>query len=295
MFHIIVNRQYLKNRKTLKKFNSALEIFKNAGKEFVVHETEHKEDPRRITAEVTAGAGNTVIAAGGDGTLHEILNGFCNFEDNSLGIIPLGTGNDFAEAAGIPLNVKKAAELIVSVSPQPVDFIELSSGVRSLNSVGMGIDVDVLKRAYGGKNKKKSKYLHSLIVCLINFKSYHYFVKYDGKEEEHFGLIGAIGNGRQFGGGIKMFPEAKIDDGYLDLVVVDYISKPAILGAFIKLMRGKINKIKQITAVRTKAVEFVAQEEDYTIQADGELYENMPLKARISDKKLNLYYNKKQK
>lgn len=291
MFHIIVNEKYLNNKKSLKKFNEVLGVFDKAGREYVIRKTDHSGHARELAKEITEGHGNSVIVAGGDGTLHDVLNGFVNFEDNALGIIPLGTGNDFAEGAGIPLNAKKAAELIVSATPSPVDFIELSSGLRSLNSVGMGIDVDVLKRAYGGKSKKKSKYLHSLIVCLIKFRSYKFTVKYNGKESEHYGLIGAIGNGRQFGGGIKMFPEAKIDDGYLDLFVIDYFSKIKIIGAFIKLMRGKVNKIKQATAVRCKAVQFIPHD-TYTIQADGELYDNVPLEARVSDSKLNLYYNK---
>lgn len=87
-----------------------------------------------------------------------------------------------------------------------------------------------------------------------------------------------------------MFPDAKINDGYLDLFVIDYLSRFKILGAFIKLMLGKVNKIKQATAVRTKTVQFVPYAEGYTIQADGELYDNVPLEARVSDNKLLLYY-----
>ena len=289
MFHIIINEKYLKNKKGLKKFNGALKVFDNANIKYEIHETVRKGQAGEITRQLTQEKGNTIIAVGGDGTLHDILNGFNDFENNSLGIIPLGTGNDFAEGAGIPLNAKKAAELIVSGNPRPVDYIETSSGLRSLNSVGMGIDVDVLKRAYVGKSNRKSKYLHSLIVCLLKFKSYKYTVKYDGKEEYHEGLIGAVGNGRQFGGGIKMFPDAKINDGYLDLFVIDYLSRFKILGAFIKLMLGKVNKIKQATAVRTKTVQFVPYAEGYTIQADGELYDDTPLKAHICEGKLNFY------
>ncbi len=290
MFHIIINENYLKKKRVLKKFNGALKVFDDAGIQYEIHKTVRKGQAGEITREITQVKGNTIIAAGGDGTLHDILNGFNDFENNSLGIIPLGTGNDFAEGAGIPLNPKKAAQLIVAGTPRPVDYIETSSGLRSLNSVGMGIDVDVLKRAYVGRSNRKSKYLHSLIVCLIKFKSYKYTVRYDGKEEYHEGLIGAVGNGRQFGGGIKMFPDAKINDGYLDLFVIDYLSRFKILGAFIKLMLGKVNKIKQATAVRTKAVQFVPHMESYTIQADGELYDNVPLEARVSDTKLLLYY-----
>ena len=289
MYHIIVREDNLKKRKNLKKFNKVIEIFDKAKLDYTVHKTNRKGLASEICAEVTSGTGNSVIVMGGDGMLHDVLNGFVNFDGNFIGLIPLGTGNDFAASANIPKDAKKAAEIIVEGRPRPVDFIELSSGLRSMNAVGMGIDVDVLKQAYSGKNTKKSKYLHSLIVCLAKFKSYDFTVRYDGKESSHSGLIAAVGNGKQIGGGIKTFPEAKIDDGYMDLLIADFISRPKIIGAFLKLMRGKIRKIKQVTAVKTKYVEFIPKGENYTIQADGELYDNVPLIAKVAENKLNFY------
>ena len=79
-----------------------------------------------------------------DGTLHDIINGIKDFDNCALGLIPFGTGNDFAEAAGIPLDPVKAAEIIAFRAPQKIDYIELSSGLRSINSVGMGIDPGIL-------------------------------------------------------------------------------------------------------------------------------------------------------
>ena len=289
MFHIIVNEDNLKKKKNRKKLAEVEKVFKGAGLEYIIHKTNRKGMPKEICSELTSERGNTVIAMGGDGTLHEILNGFVDFENNAMALIPLGTGNDFAAAANIPLNAKKAAKIIAYGSPRPIDFLQLSSGLRSLNAVGTGIDVDVLEIAYAGKNRAKSKYLNALIKALVNFKSYRYKVIYDGKEEEHCGLIGAAGNGRQIGGGIKCFPDAKIDDGLLDLLVVDFISKVKIVGAFLKLMRGKINKIKQVTAVRTKSFKIIPLDDNCTIQADGELYKNVALEASISEVKLNFY------
>ncbi|MDE6441352.1 MAG: diacylglycerol kinase family lipid kinase [Clostridia bacterium] len=289
MYHIIVNEDNLKKKKNRKKLAATEKVFKEAGLEYTIHRTNRRGMPAEICSEVTSGKGNTIIAMGGDGTLHEILNGFIDFENNSMGLIPLGTGNDFAAAAGIPLKAKKAAEIIAYGRAKPIDFLQLSSGLRSLNAVGTGIDVDVLKIAYSGKNHAKSKYLRALIKALIRFKSYRYKVVYDGKEEEHYGLIGAAGNGRQFGGGIKCFPDAKIDDGYLDLLVVDFISKIKIIGAFLKLMRGKINKIKQVTAVKTKSFKIIPLDDNCTIQADGELYDNVPLEVELVEGKLNFF------
>lgn len=287
MYHLIINEENLKKKQ--KQFKIVKSVFDNAGKEYLLHTTDSKQCLRDLTKNLTSEKGNSIIVLGGDGTLHDVINSFVDFDNNFLGLIPLGTGNDFAESAHIPTNVKKAAELIVNNPPRFVDYIQFESGLRSLNAFGMGIDVDVLNRAYSGKNIKRSKYLHALIVSLIKFKSHNFTVRYNGREEKHFGLITAVGNGKQFGGGIRLFPEAKIDDGYLDLFMIDYVSKIKILGAFIKLMRGKINKVKQVTAVRVKEVEFIPDSEEYYFQADGEVYKNIPIRAKIVENKLKFY------
>ena len=287
MYHLIISEINLKKKG--KQVEIVKSVFEKAGLQYELHATKSREDVQAVTAHITAEKGNSVIVLGGDGTLHDTLNSFVDFENNSLGIIPLGTGNDFAAAAGIPMDIKKAAKLIVNNTPRPVDYIQFDGGLRCLNAFGMGIDVDVLKRAYAGKSVKRSKYLRAFIVSLIKFKSCNFTVRYNGAEEKHYGLIAAVGNGRQIGGGIKLFPEAKIDDGYLDLFMVDFVSKFKMIGAFLKLMRGKINKVKQVKAVRVKEVEFVPESENFTFQADGELYSDIPIKAKIIAGKLKFY------
>ena len=286
MYHLIISEINLKKKQ--KQVEIVKSVFEKANIEYELHATATRQDVHDITAEITAVEGNSVIVLGGDGTLHDVLNAYASFE-SPLGIIPLGTGNDFAESARIPNDVKKAAELILNNPPRPIDYIQFESGLRCLNAFGMGIDVDVLERAYAGKSVKRSKYLRALIVSLIKFKSHNFTVRYNGVEEKHFGLIAAVGNGRQFGGGIKLFPDAKIDDNYLDLFMIDFVSKFKILGAFIKLMRGKINKVKQVKAVRVKEVEFIPDGENFTFQADGELYSNIPVKAKLVQNKLAFY------
>ena len=293
MHHLIINEKHMKGKK-LKKINLVKKALDGAGISYDLHLTQYKGHATEIVKELTSDGGkNVIVACGGDGTLHEILNGFVDFENNSLALIPIGTGNDFAAGAGIPDNTRKAVDVIINGAPRPVDYIQLSSGLRSINAVGMGIDVDILKRVYSGTNAKKSKYLNSLIVCLAKFKSYDFTVEYDGKQSSHHGLIAALGNGKQFGGGIKLFNGAKVDDGYLNLVIADFISKPKIVGAFAKLMAGKPEKIKQITVAKVKAAAFTYHGDSFAIQADGELYENMPLDAHIESGKLKFYLPQK--
>ncbi len=288
-YYLIVNELHLKG-KNVKKLEEIKAVFARAGKQCEVLPTDHaghaKEYAKKLSSD---GCENTLIAVGGDGTLHEILNGVSNFELNSLGIIPFGTGNDFAAAANIPINPVEAAERIAFRAPQYIDFIQLSSGLRSINAVGMGVDVEVLKRVYAGKKHGKSKYLRSFIISAFKFKGIDVTIEYDGNIERHSGLIAALGNGMQIGGGIKLFPEAKIDDGYMDLFMVDYISRRKMIAAFIKLMRGKVNTLKKAKAVRVKKAKIITPQDNFMIQAEGEIYDNIPIDAEVVSGKLKFY------
>lgn len=284
VYNIIVNAA----RTGEKQIKLAESVFESAGREYRTFRTDHKGHATEIAEQISsAGEECAVVVMGGDGTLHEVINGIRDFKKCSLGLIPSGTGNDFAEAAHIPADIKKAAQIIAFRAPEHIDYIELENGLKSINAVGMGIDVDVLKRAYE-KGGGKGKYLSSLIYCLKHFKSYNFTVEYDGKSEKHYGLIAALGNGRQIGGGIKICPDAKIDDGYMDLLMVDYVSRFKIIFAFLKLMLGKINSIKEVTAVRVKRAKFTT-EKPCSIQAEGEIYDGMQLDAHIVEKGLKFF------
>lgn len=293
MYYIIVNAARLNGRKE-KQLDTVKGVFERAGKACEIIRTAYKGDAKAICERLTsAGERNVIIAMGGDGTLHDVLNGFKDFENCSLGLIPFGTGNDFADAAGIPKDVKAAAEIIVFNEPQPIDFIEFNSGLRSMNIAGIGIDVDVVERAYAGKSRGRSKYAKALITSLKHYKQKKFTVRYDGREEEHYGFLVSAANGKQFGGGIKLCPDAVINDGYIDLFIVDYISKFKLIIAFLKLMTGKVKKVKEAKTIRTKHVEVIPEDGKLAMQVDGELYYDIPFEAGIVAGQLKFYLPEK--
>lgn len=289
MIYLIANEKHVKGKNS-KKLDIVRGVFDRAGKKYEVLLTHKTGDAKAHAERITAdGEKNIVVALGGDGTLHDIINGFKDFENNSLGLIPLGTGNDFAATAEIPLDVKQAAEIIAFRQPVPIDFIEFSSGLRSINIAGMGIDVDVLERVYSGNMTGKSKYAKALVSSLKHFSSRKFTVKYDETEEELFGLICAICNGRQLGGGMKICPQAKLNDGYIELFLCDYISKSRIVGMFLKLMTGNVRKIKEARSIKVKSATIIPHAEDYYLQADGEIYPNVPFDVYVVSDKLKFY------
>lgn len=289
MIYLIANEKHLKG-KNAKKLDVIKSVFDYAKKDCEVLFTKAAGDAKTFTENITSsGEAHTVVAVGGDGTLHEVLNGFKNFESCSLGLIPIGSGNDFAASANIPLDVKKAAEIIAFRAPVHIDFIEFSNGLRSINIAGMGIDVDVLHKAYSCNYKGKSKYAKALLACLRHFESTKYVARYSNNEEMHVGLMTAVCNGKQLGGGMKICPDASINDGYIEVFIVDYISKIKILGAFIKIMTGKVDKIKEAKSVKVKSVQIVPLGGNKMMQADGELYENVAFEAHVVPERLRFY------
>ena len=267
---------------------AALERFRARGQALRVFETEKAGQAIHLAHDLTQEGEGDVIVVGGDGALHEALNGFADFENCNLGLIPAGTGNDFAAAAKIPADPERAVGLILNTRPKPTDFMQME-GVRGINVIGTGIDVEILQRCRSSKILRgRFQYLISLIISLIKFKNYKMRTVCNGKEKNYSALIACIGNGRQIGGGIRMCPEAVLDDGLLDFVVCDDVKKTHIPAAFIKLMKGKILQESFTDFARCERVE-VFPEKKLTVQVDGELYEGLPFIVDIVKNKLRMF------
>ncbi len=286
MFHIVYNPQAAKKKsgKTLEYVKKALD---KAGKEYEVHPMMQKGDVKETVGRLTSEGSDSIIALGGDGSLNAVLNAYVDFENHPLGIVPAGTGNDFAAAVGIT-DAKTAVRAILQGDAKATDFIELAGGVRCMNVCGTGIDVEVLHRYNeGGWIKGKLRYVSSLIDALRTFQPVRMRCVTQGRESEHSAFIAAIGNGKRIGGGMKMCPKARVDDGLLDVVVVDYIGKKKILPAFIAFMSGKVMRLPEAHCMRVAEIEFETPDTP-VLDVDGELY-TLPLSAKAVHGRLKMY------
>lgn len=158
-----------------------------------------------------------------------------------------------------------------------------------INAIGTGIDVDILMRCMKkGFLKGKSKYFVSLLISLFKFENYNLKLFREGRITSHNAMILCVANGRQFGGGIKIAPEAIIDDGFMDLVLVDNISGRRIPGALIKLMQGKITHqdFTLFERVSEASAEF---EKPISVQIDGEIYQDMRFDVKLTHNELKMY------
>ncbi len=277
--HIISNPVAGK-RKAGKNLLKAEEILTARGVEFETHLSKGEKDATNIARELTAQGETDIVVIGGDGTLHEVLNGITDLSTCRLGLIPSGTGNDFAEKMSMPFDVEKALDIILSGEAKETDCLEIG-GVRCMNVGGLGMDVEVLERCQKGKLKGKIKYLWSLICCLFAFKEYKVDVFNDEYQQTHGALLAVVCNGAQFGGGIRICPEANIEDGKMNVVVVKNPGgKWKIIKAFLKLLKGKVLELPITTHFLCETLT-MRPEKPCTVQLDGELYKDLVFEAKI--------------
>ncbi len=276
-----------KGKKIMKIIHALTKRLEKENVDYTIHIVKELKGSRSKTEELIKNGATDIISVGGDGTLHEIINGFSNFEKVNLGIIPCGTGNDFARAINLPKNPIQALELILHNKPQYTDYMQMPT-VRGLNIIGTGIDVDVLKRYNALKKKNKFGYTKCLIKTLIDFEYTNFTVEIDGEKTSFRSFIAGVCNGYRFGGGIPICPIASVTDNVLDFIAVKEIPRIKIIGAFLKLKAGKILKLKQSIYKKIKEIK-ITSDKLFTVNVDGELYENIPFEVKIVSNTLKIY------
>ena len=163
------------------------------------------------------------------------------------------------------------------------------SGVRGINAIGTGIDVDILRR-YNRMRliKGSAAYLVSLIVSLFKYRPYRFIERAEDGDVEHRSFIACAGNGASIGGGIPICPEAVVDDGLLDVVIVDDIRRAGIPAAFLKLMRRQVLTHPKTRFHRAERLRLVS-DAPMPLQIDGEIYEDLPFDVRVVHDALRVF------
>ena len=258
---------------------AAVHALRQEGHAVDVRVTWEGGDAARLTAKAVAGAGagkmDSIVAAGGDGTINEVfaaayaarLQGEC-----SLGILPLGTANDFAHATGIPLQDMTAALRLAAVAPPQRIDLGLLDGRPFVNLVsgGFGSRVTVetdpeLKRRLGGM-----AYVLTGISRFAELSANRGRFRAEGFSWEGRFVAVAIGNGRQAGGGVPLCPDAMIDDGRLDLMILPELDHAARLEAFSHLLRQGAAGIRAgLVTTQSSWIEYES-DDDLNVNLDGE-------------------------
>jgi len=267
-------------------WNKSVEKLTKAGLEVEVAATECAGHAIELAQKAAEKGFRKFIAAGGDGTVHEVLNGLTDPEKITFGVIPAGTGNDFAATLGLPQKPLESLDVILNGTPRYTDYFDFG-GVRGMNIAGCGIDVDILRHYESKKRKSKIQYFLSLLHCLFRYRPYEVeLIDENGVKHAKKAFIACACNGKRFGGGIRICSVADVYDGYLDCILVNDMPRRKMLGALIKLVRGKIHLHKKSEVFHVKRFTMNGK---FPVQIDGEIYEDLVFDAKIVSGKLKIF------
>jgi diacylglycerol kinase (ATP) len=254
-------------------------LLRSLGLNHTLYISEGPEDPQRLAQKAASAGANIVAALGGDGHVGAVANGIMG-TGAALAVIPAGTGNDFARHLGLdrkdPLG---AARLLASPTIRKIDVARITTadGERYFVNVGgAGFDSEVNEHANGVRFLKgKAKYVYSTLVQLPRFKAGKFAVKVDGEEHAFRGMMLAVGNASSYGGGMLVCPDAKSDDGLLDICVIQEMSKRQFIMTFPKVFKGRHVEHPAVRMLRGTEVE-ISADRPFLVYADGERVGSLP-------------------
>jgi YegS/Rv2252/BmrU family lipid kinase len=241
-----------------------------------VHTTAPGEAVGMASRAVEMGA-ERVIVLGGDGTLHEAANGLLRArvaERPPIGILPAGTGNDYAKMTGTAgLGVSEAVQRLRGGRVRRFDVGE-AWGEYFLNSVGIGFDAEVAREINQSKRGSGlAAYVMAVIKVIARFRAFEARVDADDRSFTDRLLLLEIGIGPCVGGGFRLTPFAEPDDGLLDICAVQELSVPGILTKLPLAMLGRHTGLRQVRSFRTTRLAVEATQGPLHAQFDGETRE----------------------
>lgn len=254
------------------------------------HMITSKKPKEAITiAEENVDKYDVLVAVGGDGTVNEVAKGIINRGRGVLGIIPGGTGNDMARSLNIPMDQEEAIDTILKGNKKIVDIGKANS-YSFLNIASIGFDAEVVINNERIKKKIKShiSYIISVVYTLLNYKSKKTKIEIDGEVFEENILLMAVGNGKYYGGGMKILPMAKLDDGYLHICLISDIGRLKLLYLFPTIFKGNhINHTKYVRTYTGKKVK-IRGEKELPLNIDGDVITARQVEFSLEDKKLTV-------
>ena len=240
---------------------------------------------------------NFIIACGGDGTINEIANGILRYgKDVELGIFPSGTGGDFRRTIGIPSETREAAKALREGTTKSIDvgnvtFVDLEDKPAEryfLNITSFGLAASIIERVKGTTSlswlpldtvRGRASFALSTLQEVVALGATSVRVKIDDKEERTLQTVNfCIANARFFGGGMKIAPAAKINDGFLDVINIGDINTAKIILNAYTLYRGTHLDLPEVKDTLAKRIEArpLNSDQDIHIEIDGELPGKLP-------------------
>ncbi|MGA1146861.1 MAG: diacylglycerol/lipid kinase family protein [Candidatus Nanopelagicales bacterium] len=257
-----------------------------------VHVTSSREDT--IAASRTHAARGIVVACGGDGTVHDCLQGVMTSgsQDKTMAIWPVGTGNDIARGLGLtlhPIDFTHFIEAVIDNAIVPVDVGVVGGGLDAegdrapqffLGVLSCGFDSDVNERANAMPARVgRARYLLGLARELPIVRPRWYSIDSDGQDRSMAAMVVAIGNGPAYGSGMLICPEANMTDGQLDVTVVTNTPKHTFVSVLPKVYSGR--HVEHPSVVSWRATRLRIDAPDAIVFADGERVGPLPVTIEV--------------
>ena len=243
---------------------------------FETHISEYKGHSVELAKECSSKKDcDAIIAVGGDGTFFEVLNGMNT--KVPLGLIPAGTGNDFARTLNIHFDVKENIDNILNNEPKYIDYLTLGK-MRAFNIIGTGFDLQLLKKEIELRAKYNSRqsYQKALLKTILFYKTYK--IKFridDGEEQTKEVFMVDCCNGIWAGGMMPMCLDADIEDGYIDFIYVEKFPRIVLLSQLLKFQKKGLLTLKYTHRIKCKKVH-IEIEPQLETELDGEIYDLFP-------------------
>ena len=277
MKHLFIINPAAGKGKALKLVPEIQKIFSERGEDYFIEVTTKPRHAVEIVKNYLKHDHYRIYSVGGDGTLNEVINGIVTSGAHacasSLVVIPAGSGNDFMKSISKKAPVKEILHNAIDGLAVPVDVVKVN-GRYSMNISSVGFDAEVAANAawlkklpfvFGGLS-----YWLGIIVTLMKYRNHLLTISIDGKEMKLKSLLVAVANGRFYGGGIQPAPDASINDGFLDICLIDQKNIFEILRFFPKYVKGKHGSLNGVSFFKARKAKINCNRE-IAINIDGEI------------------------
>ena len=282
---------------------NGLEILKNikpmfeaGGIELEIIETKYAGHAKDIARAMDISKFESICLVGGDGTMHEAVNGMYTRTDSKripIGLIPAGTGNSLMHDFNC-LDPNVATQWIINGYTKKIDLAEIKMEhkiVYAFNIIGWGMITDINLRADGVRWMGENRYTYAALMEIMSHKLRHAKLSFGGKNyDEKFIFI--LGSLTKFtGSAMKMAPKAKLDDGLIDLVILRNTTRTKLVNIFPKIFTGDHIKSDEIEYKQVDSYSIIPDEND-PINLDGETIGSTPINVKVLKESLEIYVSK---
>ena len=256
-------------------------LMENRGVDFEIRETQYPGHATELAKAAVDEGFDVIVAVGGDGTLRETALSVVH-TDRVLGLLPCGTGNDYARPLGIPTDAEAALDILLNGETRTVDA-GMANDQIFFNIAGFGFDVDVLDYTEEFKPKCRNGETAYRLGCLkavLGLKLRRSTLTFPDGTIERNVLMAAAGVGTHFGGGMNVLPESDMSDGLLDMCIAHDVNRLRLLQLLPKFIKGRHVGLPVITYRKATEVTFTCDPAS-RIEVDGERMDGTPVTFRV--------------